>query len=208
MQRGRAVLHPHDLGRRCIGGAPDAADHRGGPGDDHDHDDDAAAAKAPTTTTGRPAPAVGRKLALRAGGLDDIEFGAPAATTLKQLEAKLGPTEGGGPGHPEICPGYRIHTWHDRDTAVFFTPEGALAGWEIRSAASGATAEGVTVGSDVATLRRAYGPQLTIEETSLGEEFTVAEKPRGERTLSGIVEGPGDAAKIIGLWSGYICAAR
>jgi hypothetical protein len=147
------------------------------------------------------------KLVVRAGGIADFDFGTPTGPTLGYLEKLLGPAER-SEGAREVCPGYTFAAWKTPGITAVFDPDGNFAGWDVHKAGGAATPEGAAVGSDLATVRRLYGAGFTLDETTLGHEFSVAEQPRGERSFSGLVNRTTDDGTVTSLWSGFVCAAR
>lgn len=100
------------------------------------------------------------------------------------------------------CPAGPMHfaDWGGGLTLDF--QDGRFAGWSLGTEAGAglATLENVRVGSTLAELRAAR-PDVRIEETSLGREFTAG-------GISGLLSGPGETAHVESLWAGTICAFR
>lgn len=76
---------------------------------------------------------------------------------------------------------------------------GKLAGWTAREGRSIATVAGIGPGSSRAELVRAY--RASIFESSLGTEFDAG-------GVFGLLDGPGDQARVTHLWAGANCIMR
>src|SRR5687768_17328726 len=137
------------------------------------------------------------------GGERRFAFGSDWADLRRALAFRGEPDEAGtnrecGAGPLEYA------TWSDGLT--LYAQAGEFAGWALdgQSAGIGAaggisTAAGIGPGRTRADLDKAYSPAVT--QTTLGTEFT------GDG-LSGVLEGPGEDAKIIAMWAGVSCNFR
>jgi hypothetical protein len=157
-----------------------------------------AQATAPSAAAPEPVLLSGQGLQLAAVGdqpARTIALEAPMSETVTALTRALGAAperssnEECGSGPMELA------MWGDRLTAFF--QEGRLVGW--KSDGGLRTAEGLRVGSTRGELSRL--PGLTVEQSSLGAEFTAGE-------LGGLLQSDAADAKVAHLWAGDICAFR
>lgn len=92
--------------------------------------------------------------------------------------------------------------WRNGLSALF--QQDKFVGWSLDGRAAGGvnltTIDGVGIGSTARTLKAAL-PSATVEETTLGQEFTAG-------SFSGILSGPGDDATIQTIWAGVSCVFR
>jgi hypothetical protein len=176
------------------------------------------AASGPTssTTTSRPGgatpkttavPATSTALVLKANGLGDISLGTPADDAMARLTPKLGPAEP-KPGPDSVCPGHTSAYWPAKDVAVWFDTDGNFEGWTVRKAGSGATADGVGVGTDLPALRRNFGDKLHVGENSLGHGWWAEGVSPDQAGFVGLLDQPGEAGRVISIWSGFTCTAH
>lgn len=131
------------------------------------------------------------------GASRPLAFGADRATVLAALESRGTPETGRmeecGPGPLDFA------LWSDGLKLYF--QDGRLAGWALDERARGklATVAGVGPGASRAELAAAH--PIEIAETSLGTEFASAD-------LYGLLDGPGQAAKVTAMWGGASCVFR
>jgi len=168
-----------------------------------------AETEASTAEVAEPAGEVDPPLLVDAGGLRLLDhsgggerrlaFGSDWQDLRKALafrgEAETGTNRECGAGPLEFA------RWSDGLT--LYGQAGEFAGWSLdgRSAGVGSaggisTAAGIGPGRTRADLDRAYAP--AISQTTLGTEFT-------NDGLSGLLEGPGENARIIAMWAGVSC---
>jgi hypothetical protein len=82
-----------------------------------------------------------------------------------------------------------------------------FVGWvadERVPAAKAAAADRTAVGMALAQLR-ALHPDLSVEETTLGQEFSIG---RSETSIGGFLAGAGSASTVSGLYAGTTCFFR
>jgi hypothetical protein len=136
------------------------------------------------------------------GGERRFAFGSDWQEVRKALafrgepETAINPECGAGP--------LEYARWPDGLT--LYAQAGKFAGWVLdgRSAGVGAaggisTAAGIGPGRTRADLDEAYAP--AVSQTTLGTEFTGG-------GFSGLLDGPGENAKIVALWAGVSCNFR
>ena len=168
-----------------------------------------ASADATTTTTAAAEEPDGPVVTLRAGGLDvdgtELTFGdATQDDTVAALTAAFGdPVEerdltecGEGP----------LHSVRFSSIAAYFA-DGVLGGWHLQRTAPVVltTEEGIGLGSTRADLEAAF-PELVVDETSLGIEFTAGTDPGPY--LSGTLVDDSPEGVVDAMWSGMVCIAR
>lgn len=163
------------------------------------------AASTPAPSEARPDPADGSDpiaVVLSPGritvGGNALVLEAPARMVRAYLGRALGePTSdevqqcGPGPLQALAWRGVTVYLAGDR-----------FAGWYLDEAGH-RTDRGIGIGSTRAAVAAAH-PEVVIEQTSLGSELSVP----GEPGLSGVLEGAGDDAEVVALWSGATCVAR
>lgn len=92
--------------------------------------------------------------------------------------------------------------WGNGLSALF--QENRFVGWSLDGRAAGGvnltTIDGIGIGSSAKALKAAL-PSTTIEESTLGQEFTAG-------SFSGILSGPGEDATIQTIWAGVSCVFR
>jgi hypothetical protein len=168
-----------------------------------------AAAPAPETPPARRATAVVQGVQLRDDGLhmvvyagdSDLKFGTPMKDAIAAIDGMLGP--GSKPETNSECGAGPIAfvKWPDGFSGLF--QDGRFVGWSVDDgSAKGAyvTDKAVGVGSTRAELLAAY-PDVKIEESTLGTEFTVGD-------YDGLLQGKGGEAKVGALWAGTSCVFR
>ena len=141
--------------------------------------------------------------AVIAGGTEEgrIPFGTGADQAIERLTPLLGADIernssdecGAGP--------MQFANWGE--VALNFQ-EGRLVGWSLRVASQApwiGTPGGATIGTPRSELGSALAGPLTVEETSLGTEFSAG-------GLSGLLSGPGPNATVTDLWAGTNCIMR
>jgi hypothetical protein len=165
------------------------------------------ASEAPPST---PVPAGKTALALDPGGImvvmtDNgstrlLDFGLPKAQTIEIV------TRVAGAPAPEITnaecgAGPMVFVEYPGDLTLLFQDD-RFAGWSVGRDGKGkqSTMNGIGVGSTRSQLVAAF-TGATIEETTLGQEFTAG-------GLSGILSGPGADATVETMWAGTSCVFR
>ena len=162
------------------------------------------AAPAPATTS--PAPSA-PEVVLGPDGLGVARFGDPAGAVLARLAGILGaPVDDRPLGS---CPaGGADRLVQFAELGVVLAGEGAaqrFVAWDV-GLASGAfpelrTADGVSVGSTLAEVRRAYpGAVEVIADDAFGPRLEVALAPRG--SMGGTLTGTGPDATVVTLGAG------
>lgn len=128
------------------------------------------------------------------GKAEQIRFGSDEKGVIAAVSTVLGKSAQGTNGD---CPSGPVQfaTWSKGLTANF--QDGKFVGWA--GAVDLKTARGIGFGSSRAALVKAYHP--TIEQTSLGTEFTVD-------GITGVLESASNDAAISDLWAGMSCVAR
>lgn len=151
------------------------------------------------TTASAPAMGGGVQIAgngLRVGG-EMVAFGTAKDAALKAISAGMG----GAPEKQEKLsdcgPGPLDSANWSKGLAVYFQDD-KLVGWS--GAVDLKTAEGIGFGSTRAAVETAYQP--TIEQTSLGTEFTTKDG------LSGTFESEAKDASVGDVWAGMTCVMR
>ena len=165
-----------------------------------------ASAARPASPT-EPSAIVGPALALEGEGLRvfnpdtgaarPLPFGMAQAQLMAVL-ATRGEAETGVNG--ECGAGPLGHAaWPDGLTVRF--QDDRFVGWSVDMRAAGklTTADGVGPGSTRRALEEGYA--ATVEESTLGQEFTVGE-------MGGLLDGSGPEAKITAMWAGVTCHFR
>lgn len=133
------------------------------------------------------------------GSARPIPFGTAQAQTLAAL-AFRGPP---GTGTNSECGAGPLDyaNWPDGLSLLF--QDGKFAGWSVDARSGGAitTANGVGTGMTRAALEGSFGIPVTVSETTLGDEFTAG-------ALRGLLDGPGQSAKVTNIWAGVSCNFR
>lgn len=166
------------------------------------------AASAPPPST--PVPAAATALALDPGGLmlvmtDNgstrlIDFGLPQAQALEILGRVVGPLPAATTNSE--CGAGPLQFVEAPDGLTLLFQDGRFVGWSAGPASKGkhATMAGIGVGSTRSQLTAAVSG-ATIEETSLGQEFSAG-------GLYGVLSGADANATIDTLWAGTSCVFR
>ena len=127
-----------------------------------------------------------------------LPFGTPRQQLLEPLERYRGPADTGTQSECGAGPlDYAV--WAD-GLKLYFQDD-KFAGWALDGRAEGAhsTAAGIGPGSTRRELEAAY--QVKVEQTSLGTEFSAG-------SLFGVLDGPGNKARISDMWAGVSCVFR
>jgi hypothetical protein len=91
---------------------------------------------------------------------------------------------------------------------TLLSQDGKFGGWAINEDEKGgiSTVNGIAIGSSRAALEKAF-PGVKIDtESTLGIEFYTGGNEEGG--ISGLLDGPGQQAKVTNLWSGLNCVFR
>lgn len=162
-----------------------------------------AASTAPRVTKSAPA-----MIAVDAEGLRLVDpgsgrptalvFGQAGAQVIAAIERLRGPTRR---GHLDECGPGPLDTAAWDDGFTLYLQDGKFAGWALdeRSGATIATMSGLAPGSRRADLDNAYSAE--VAETTLGTEFAAG-------AMGGVLDGPGQSAKVTALWAGANCVFR
>lgn len=167
----------------------------------------APAAPAPAAAPAAPAtPAMPLKLALTGEGLTVVAesgstqllaFSRDKGQTLITM-TRVEPAPGVETVNSECGAGpLTFVEWPGGLTLLF--QEDRFAGWTMDKAGL-TTMDGIGVGSTRAELLAAR-PATTVEESTLGTEFAVAD-------MGGLFDGKGPDAKVTHLWAGVTCMFR
>ena len=138
-------------------------------------------------------------LVLPDGATRHVSFGMDKATATQMVGAALGsPIEQSA---LEDCGAGALDFASFREGLSLYFQEGKFAGWDLDGRENGkfATADGIGIGSTRKALE-ASGP-LTVEESSIGHEFTLGE-------MSGLLSSVAADGKVTNLWAGVSCIAR
>ena len=162
------------------------------------------AATAPANVAASAQPEVqmhseGLRLGPGSGGDANLAFGAAQSEVLARL---------GSLGTPEVstnaeCGAGPMEIAEFPNGLSLLFQEGRLVGWSIdgRTGNRLATAAGIgTGGSTRADVEAAY-PGATIEESTLGQEFSA-------EGIGGLLGGAGPDARVTALWAGTTCMFR
>lgn len=162
----------------------------------------AAAAPAAPAGPGAPAAPAAAEVVFDEGGLrvggGDLRFGASQDEALARLASRGRPSVetnsecGSGPTQIARFP----------DGLALLFQDGRFGGWAAGPAAapSARTTRGIGIGASRAELARAY-PGIGIEESTLGTEFAAG-------AIGGLLDGPGEQARVATLWAGLTCNFR
>jgi len=166
-----------------------------------------AATAAPAAPVAPAAPLValdqeGLRLVAATGSTVLVAFDQPTDTTVSALAGALGAPRSRSTNSECGAGPIDFVEWSNGLSALFQNDK--FVGWSLGGhGASGVpltTLDGVGVGSSRAELKAAL-PATTVEETTLGQEFTAG-------AYSGILSGPGADAKIETIWAGVSCVFR
>ncbi|MFL9841997.1 hypothetical protein ABS767_13565 [Sphingomonas sp. ST-64] len=134
------------------------------------------------------------------GRARQLTFGTERAMVMRGAEAALGaPDESGRSGE---C-GEGAMDFAKFDGLRLWFQGGKLVGWFLDGAQPKLT---TGTGAGIGSTRAQVADGLAISdvpESSLGREFTTE-----SGSFSGLLDGPGDAAKVTTLWSGHACIFR
>jgi hypothetical protein len=133
------------------------------------------------------------------GAATPIAFGRPQDEVLRVLEQLLGPAEHGENAECGAGP-VQFATWPDGLSLTFQNQQ--FAGWGLgrRTAGRHSTAAGIGPGSTRQAMEAVYA-DVSVMQSSLGEEFSAG-------GFFGVLDGPGQNAKITDMWAGVACIAR
>lgn len=132
----------------------------------------------------------------------ELAFGAARDAAIEAVTLALGAPGERGINNECGEGAMRYATFAD-DALTLWFQEDKLVGWHLDDAGPGLT---TATGAGIGSTRSAVAGALAIEDvrdSSLGREFTTA-----GGTLSGLLDGSGDAATVTALWSGQTCIAR
>lgn len=154
-----------------------------------------------TTTAGGAGPVV-----LRAGGAGPTSFGTATDSAIASLSKSLGPVTRDLKNPGSSCPGPdRVTAW---GRFSILSANGKVVGWTLDATPAGAPAlkgpSGITTGSTVADLKKAFGSTLQLDDgggSSFGSTFNV---PAGAG-LFGTLTGVGTTDKVTSMSSGTVC---
>jgi len=129
-----------------------------------------------------------------------IDFGLPKAQTLEIITRVAG-APGPETTNAECGAGPMQFVDYPGGLTLLFQND-SFAGWSVGKDSQGrqSTMNGVGVGSTRSQLVAAF-TGVTVEETSLGQEFSAA-------GLSGVLSGPDANATIETMWAGTSCVFR
>ena len=151
-------------------------------------------------------------LVLSANGLGPLVFGTQAARTLAELTQALGQAEKPTLVPPgSSCGATRMFQWGNLHVLVNEVIAGAgatagLVGWSLNGGvthpADLRTDKGIGIGSTLAAVRSAYGPDFKIVQTEPTPVFNIT-TPTG--SIAGQLDGVGAANTVRALWAGTFC---
>ena len=127
------------------------------------------------------------------GSISRIDFGSDQQLTRDAVVKALGQPIEESP-QPECPPGPADISRFDGLSLTFI--DGSFVGWELPAGSTQTMIDGIGLGSTRADLSNP-----TVEETSLGTEFTSGE-------VHGILSDDTPNGEITALWVGTICAFR
>ncbi len=135
------------------------------------------------------------------GSSRELAFGAEKDVVLAAVARALdAPIESGLNG--ECGEGAMEYARFKRGPALWFQ-EGKLVGWYLDAAKSQVT---TASGTGIGSVRSEVADALAITDqpdSTLGREFSTE-----DGSLSGLLDGAGDQAKVTALWSGQVCLFR
>jgi hypothetical protein len=173
---------------------------------------------APTTTSTAPTTTTGNltkeQIALAADGVGGVKFGTNAAHTINRFMQALGQPEKNTPlPANSACGATRRLHWANFQVLVneVTSTAGAgrpgFAGWFLGPPTAAPldfkTEKGIGVGSTVAALKAAYGPDVSVQARGeQGPGFTITQ-PTG--IILGLLDRAEDTGKIKNLQAGNYC---
>jgi hypothetical protein len=165
------------------------------------------------TDSSPPSATLGRSsVVLSANGLGPLMFGTQAARALAELTQALGQAE-----KPTLvpagssCGATRMFQWGNLHVLVNEVIAGAgatagLVGWSLNGGVANPidfrTDKGIGIGSTLAAVRSAYGPDFKIVQTEPTAVFNIT-TPSGP--IAGMLDGVGAANTVRVLWAGTFC---
>lgn len=145
-------------------------------------------------------------VSLSGSSLGPTSLGTPSDTAVASMKKALGPPSRDLRNPGARCPGPdRLVSWGR--FSLYFSG-GKLAGWGYDSEPAGppqlTTPAGITIGSSVAALRKAYGQKLTLHpaDTPFPAGFSV---PQSGGDLTGTLTGTADTDTTTSLAFGLVC---
>jgi hypothetical protein len=170
-----------------------------------DRPDADAEANIATETAPATAPAPGAEPVLRASAdglsseLQTVKFGAPLATAIALTESLGGHDD--QPQQLDDCSAGPLLTVRVGDLLLLGEGE-KFVGWHISDSAElrFRTDKGVTVGTSLRDLKRAY--DIEVFESTVGTEFTSTDG------IGGLLSDASQSAKVAHLWAGTTCIMR
>jgi hypothetical protein len=126
-----------------------------------------------------------------------IAFGEPQARVLADAGAVLGRPQNGG--MQEECPAGPLYQTTFSAVQLVFQ-DSAFVGWAAQTGSNLRTAKGVGPGSTLSQIRASY-PAATVDQTSLGTEFTAGD-------LYGVLSDSTDSARLEFMFAGINCIFR
>ncbi len=136
------------------------------------------------------------------GSAHSIPFGRPRAATLAALAFRGPPAF----ARLEECGAGPLDQAAWTDGLRVYFQEGKFVGWALNAGGNPATdkraittASGIGPGSSRAALEAAYSAKVV--QSSLGTEFSAGD-------LAGLIDGPGQLARITDMWAGASCNFR
>jgi hypothetical protein len=136
-------------------------------------------------------------------GVRQFGFGTPGGPVQEAVADVLGP---GVASTNDECGAGPLVIYDTKGFQVLLDGT-TFVGWvadERVPAAKAAAADRTAVGMALAQLR-ALHPDLSVEETTLGQEFSIG---RSETSIGGFLAGAGSASKVSGLYAGTTCFFR
>lgn len=152
--------------------------------------------------TGRPTLVLAAD-GIMAGGTPQsrIAFGANSLDAIERVTPLLGASYDRGEGSECGAGPIAFANW---GKVVLNFQQGELVGWELRQASQDpwiGTPGGATIGTPRSELQAALGTAPTVEQTSLGTEFSAG-------GFSGLLSADAADARVTALWAGTNCMMR
>lgn len=141
----------------------------------------------------------GLSIVLPTGAARQVAFGMPRADATRMIAAALGnPVE---EGDDQECGAGALSFASFREGLGLYFQDGKFAGWDLDGREGGrfATPAGVGIGSTRKQLESASA--VTIEDSTLGIEFSAG-------GMSGLLSTRDASGEITNLWAGVTCIAR